>query len=282
MFVWMFNNRRYKGGVDSKARLLSLMSQTKNWPFYFFICLCISTAVYLSIYVAKKVLARKRDSLNRDLSGNGFSSLYCRRADLANEQGVDAKDARPERNPRLNRSGAAKLLASNWYPRYFPFTRTPGAISEFDGLSAIAVLLVLGHNAVWPLYEKCRSLFPVGDWDLAMPLLNGWIEVDLFFVLSGSLITHHLLNGNYHNPLSNMGRYLFARGLHILPTYLAVLALVALGAFPFYHVAQEHMTIRVLYHLLFLQDYIPSNILVPFHGRSGSKRNSILLRRCLC
>lgn len=140
----------------------------------------------------------------------------------------------------------------------------PGAIAELDGLRAIAILLVLGRHAVWPLYQKSHYLFPVGPWDMAVPFLNGWIGVDLFFVLSGFLITHHILRRGGGRPLAKFGHYLSARALRIVPCYLAVLALVIAGTIPLYQVAPEHLTLRVVYHLLFLQDYLPADIVVPF------------------
>ena len=45
-FVWLFNNNRFKDGVDPKARFLSTISQTRNWWLYFPICVAISTLLY--------------------------------------------------------------------------------------------------------------------------------------------------------------------------------------------------------------------------------------------
>lgn len=44
--VWMFNNNRFKNGVDSKHRFLSFISQRRSLPTYFAVCLIISTALY--------------------------------------------------------------------------------------------------------------------------------------------------------------------------------------------------------------------------------------------
>ncbi len=49
LFVWMFNNNRFKGGIDPKARFLSTISQTNKVWLYFLSCLGISTAVYLTL-----------------------------------------------------------------------------------------------------------------------------------------------------------------------------------------------------------------------------------------
>ena len=61
-------------------------------------------------------------------------------------------------------------------------------------MRGIAILLVLIRHAIHPIYEQHGKLFEIGNWDVAIPLLNGWMGVDLFFVLSGFLITHHLLH----------------------------------------------------------------------------------------
>jgi len=56
LFVWLFNNRKFSNGLDAKARLLSFVSQTQNWPYYFMACLSISTTVYLVIKVSSEML----------------------------------------------------------------------------------------------------------------------------------------------------------------------------------------------------------------------------------
>lgn len=146
--------------------------------------------------------------------------------------------------------------------RYFGFTRPARAIAELDGLRALAVLLVVGRHAVWPFYQQTGSLLPVGPWDLALPLVNGWVGVDLFFVLSGFLITLHLLRRG--GGISDFSHYLGARALRIVPAYVAVLVLVIAGAIPLYEVAPHVLAVRVIYHLLFLQDYLPANIVVAY------------------
>lgn len=49
LFVWMFNNRRFRQGLDPKARWLSFLSQRRNWPLYFLVCLVLSTVVYFGL-----------------------------------------------------------------------------------------------------------------------------------------------------------------------------------------------------------------------------------------
>ncbi|MFP4313585.1 MAG: acyltransferase family protein [Alphaproteobacteria bacterium] len=141
-------------------------------------------------------------------------------------------------------------------------------INVLDGLRALAILLVLGRHSIRPFWEDISVPFvSVGGIDLANPLVNGWIGVDLFFVLSGFLITVHLLqryfpDGNH----TGLGSYFKRRFFRIAPAYYLVLTMVVLGLFPFYPYPEstENIGWRYLYHLLYLQDYLPSDLMVVF------------------
>jgi peptidoglycan/LPS O-acetylase OafA/YrhL len=61
-----------------------------------------------------------------------------------------------------------------------------------------------------------------------------------------------------------MKPYLQKRALRIVPAYYAVLFLAAAGAFPAYEIAPDLMGLRLAYHMLFFQDYLPANIVVVF------------------
>ena len=47
--VWMFNQNRFKGGIDQRHKFLSYLSQRNNLPIYLGVCLLISTVVYSSL-----------------------------------------------------------------------------------------------------------------------------------------------------------------------------------------------------------------------------------------
>ena len=49
LFVWLFNNQKFRGGIDPKARLLSHLSQTRNIVRYFAFTLAITIAAYAGI-----------------------------------------------------------------------------------------------------------------------------------------------------------------------------------------------------------------------------------------
>jgi peptidoglycan/LPS O-acetylase OafA/YrhL len=148
---------------------------------------------------------------------------------------------------------------------YFSFERIPGQLPELDGLRGLAVIFVLLRHASRPFWSTTEPLLPLFGWDFGRLLINGWIGVDLFFVLSGFLITHHILKlrARVEGPWP-WKTYLSKRALRIVPAYYAVIFLAVLGAFPGFDVGDELLGIRVTYHLLFLQDYLPANIVVAF------------------
>jgi len=151
---------------------------------------------------------------------------------------------------------------------YFSLARDGEAIAALDGLRAAAIFLVLGRHAVNPYRplegDGFGTMFGIFGWDAATPLINGWIGVDLFFVLSGFLISTGIIRRASSHGDFRFARYIARRALRILPAYYAMLAVVAIGAIPFYPVSGEMLGVRIIYHLLFLQDYLPSNIVVAF------------------
>jgi peptidoglycan/LPS O-acetylase OafA/YrhL len=89
-------------------------------------------------------------------------------------------------------------------------------IPALDGIRALAILLVIPHNV-----DVLSTSFPAIDYPAAALMHAGWIGVQLFFVLSGFLITGNLLDsrGSPHYFSAFFGR----RALRILPLYFAVL-----------------------------------------------------------
>ena len=57
VFVWLFNNNRFKEGVDPKAKFLSTISQTRNAGLYVVVCLALSTVAYVAIDTVFSALA---------------------------------------------------------------------------------------------------------------------------------------------------------------------------------------------------------------------------------
>lgn len=89
---------------------------------------------------------------------------------------------------------------------------TRGFRSDIQGLRAVAVgVVVLGHAGV-------------------PALAGGFIGVDVFFVISGFLITGHLLQSLSATGRIDLPRFYAARARRILPASLTVIALTAVGS----------------------------------------------------
>jgi peptidoglycan/LPS O-acetylase OafA/YrhL len=143
---------------------------------------------------------------------------------------------------------------------YLKFERRSSDNPWLDLARALAILLVLlrhGQRAIDPQLQNTPSL-------LGTFFLNGWIGVDLFFVLSGYLITSHLIKAHTATGSIDIRSYFAGRALRIVPAYFATLALIVAGAFPLYHIAGDHLGLRIAYHMAFLQDYLPSNFNIAF------------------
>lgn len=92
---------------------------------------------------------------------------------------------------------------------------TRGFRSDIQGLRAVAVgVVVLGHAGV-------------------PALAGGFIGVDVFFVISGFLITGHLLQSLRATGRIDLTRFYAARARRILPASLTVIALTAVGSLLF-------------------------------------------------
>ena len=104
--------------------------------------------------------------------------------------------------------------------------RVPG----LDGLRAIAIGLVI----VWHVVFSTR--FPTARFGPLEPFVRAtWSGVDLFFALSGFLITSLILREERRNAAAgrpatfSLGRFYLRRSLRILPPFYAVFALLALA-----------------------------------------------------
>jgi peptidoglycan/LPS O-acetylase OafA/YrhL len=102
-------------------------------------------------------------------------------------------------------------------------------IPALDGLRGIAIILVMLHHFTYYRPETGIDAVIAG-----VPLF-GWVGVDLFFVLSGFLITGILLDSR--GSTRYFTNFYARRTLRIFPLYYLVLflALVALPQFPSVH-----------------------------------------------
>jgi len=102
-------------------------------------------------------------------------------------------------------------------------------VPALDGLRGAAIILVLFHHLT--IYRPTSG---VDEWIASVPLF-GWSGVDLFFVLSGFLITGILIDARGSNRY--FGSFYARRTLRIFPLYYLVvfLALIVLPLLPRLH-----------------------------------------------
>jgi len=100
-----------------------------------------------------------------------------------------------------------------------------GHVAELDGIRALAIWLVLAAHLLFemPTTSAGRAFIPSA---LAVILAHGWLGVDLFFVLSGFLITSILLRTKELGRGEYFRRFYLRRTLRILPLYFVVLGIL--------------------------------------------------------
>jgi peptidoglycan/LPS O-acetylase OafA/YrhL len=92
-------------------------------------------------------------------------------------------------------------------------------IPALDGLRGIAALMVIGYHVYW----QWRPTSGVADRAIAVAASLGWAGVDLFFVLSGFLITGILLDSK--GRPGYLRTFYARRALRIFPLYYASIVL---------------------------------------------------------
>ncbi len=129
------------------------------------------------------------------------------------------------------------LLVSN------PQLRAARYIPQLDGIRGIAVLVVMLQH-VWGHWS---TLFRAGI--LEGVIKRGWISVDLFFVLSGYLITGILLRGSGDRK-SILKNFYLRRAVRIWPLYFTLLAFVFLAT------RLLHQAYPLGWYFLFVQNFL--------------------------
>ena len=124
---------------------------------------------------------------------------------------------------------------------------------DIDGLRAIAVMLVVGFHG-FPVWVK-----------------SGFMGVDIFFVISGYLITRNILS-NLSNKTFTIAGFYRARIRRIFPALIVVLAF-SLGIGWFYLFADELAALgrQTLFGSLFLANFLYWSESGYFGGEAISK-----------
>jgi hypothetical protein len=130
-----------------------------------------------------------------------------------------------------------------------PITKAVKRIALLDGWRAVAIMLVLAHHVV-------QGFYPTQDSYAGDITRYGAFGVDIFFGLSGLLITRLLLEewnatGSFH-----LQQFYVRRAFRILPPVLVFLAVYsAAGLFK--------STTEAVSSLLFFRNYVPSRLTGP-------------------
>jgi peptidoglycan/LPS O-acetylase OafA/YrhL len=115
-----------------------------------------------------------------------------------------------------------------------------GRVQQLDVLRGVAVLLVLAHHS------------PGGE---GAVLKGGWTGVDLFFVLSGFLVSGLLFKEYLRSGHIRPGRFYLRRGLKIYPNFYTMLAVTS-AALAWGHIPVDPR--RVIGEIVFVQNYVPA------------------------
>lgn len=110
-------------------------------------------------------------------------------------------------------------------------------MGQLDGLRAVAILLVIGFHAWFFLQFTMESQADFLAFSERIPWLAGFIRrgdigVDVFFVLSGYLLSWQLFSAQLHKGRPDFKRFYARRIFRIYPLYLVALAIVSIGPGP--------------------------------------------------
>jgi peptidoglycan/LPS O-acetylase OafA/YrhL len=119
---------------------------------------------------------------------------------------------------------------------------------RLDVLRAVAVLLVLVFHLELPAKRPSFVLYPI----LEAVHRAGWMGVDLFFVLSGFLVSGLLFREYQRDGRVRPGRFLLRRGLKIYPAFWTLMVATVI-VWP-----QESNGRSLAIELAFLQNYWPT------------------------
>lgn len=120
-----------------------------------------------------------------------------------------------------------------------------------DALRGIAILMVLGRHAGMAITILHASTAYTFYWQRI-----GWAGIDLFFVLSGFLISGLLFSDYQARGTIGLGRFYLRRGLKIWPSFYALIGagLLVEAIMPGHQIALKGLASE----LSFMQDYFPS------------------------
>jgi peptidoglycan/LPS O-acetylase OafA/YrhL len=131
--------------------------------------------------------------------------------------------------------------------------RSMGRSKAIDLLRAVAVCLVCFGRHMTPCPRRTGSwLQGLVHAITAVLARGGWVGVDLFFVLSGYLVSGLLFREHQRFGSIAGSQFLFRRGFKIYPSFWLLIFLTALGVLKLHHRFPLQQTIS---ELAFIQNY---------------------------
>jgi peptidoglycan/LPS O-acetylase OafA/YrhL len=124
---------------------------------------------------------------------------------------------------------------------------------SLDILRAVAVILVLGrHMNYLPIYPADLAQMNLAFSAAQVWSRGGWIGVDLFFVLSGFLVSSLLFREHKRYGRIRFGHFVLRRGLKIYPAFYF---LIAATTFLLWARGYDYIGAATFYEIFFLQNY---------------------------
>jgi peptidoglycan/LPS O-acetylase OafA/YrhL len=129
----------------------------------------------------------------------------------------------------------------------------PSRSQRLDVLRLVAVLLVLGNHMQPPPADCNSALRSAAEaWSR-----GGWVGVDLFFVLSGFLVSGLLFQEHQRRKTISAKNFLIRRGFKIYPGFWVLIAFTVIAALTF-NPPPPHapgLLVKTATELLFVQNY---------------------------
>lgn len=136
-------------------------------------------------------------------------------------------------------------------------------IRGFDGLRALSVLFVIfTHAGIYAVWQSKGWLS-----ESALPIISGAMGVQVFFVLSGYLITSLLMREQATTGTVSLKNFYIRRGFRILPLYVLCVVLTLLVDLFVWPVASEE---AFWFAATFSTSFIPRDLYASILGHTWS------------
>jgi peptidoglycan/LPS O-acetylase OafA/YrhL len=106
---------------------------------------------------------------------------------------------------------------------------TPPRFHEIECLRGVAIALVVVHHLHGYLYGGKPPPLAMLPWPLAAIVLTGYTGVDLFFVLSGFLLSRPFLAEARGGPAVGRAAYAMRRVLRVMPLYVVAVVVASIA-----------------------------------------------------